>query len=93
MRIISNKALLDFSTKHPLAHSPLQKWRRTIESRSFANFSDIKSAFHATDKARSYHIFNVGGNRYRIIAEIDYPRQKLFIRHVFTHQEYSKWKP
>jgi len=64
-----------------------------MESIQFVNFADIKRVFHTTDKVGSYYVFNVGGNKYRIIAEINFPHQMLYVQHIFTHQEYNKWKP
>jgi mRNA interferase HigB len=93
MRVISNKALSDFSTIHPTADEPMQAWRKIVESRSFSNFADIKAAFNATDKVGIFFVFDIGGNKFRIVAAIHFDQQKLFIRHVFTHKEYDKWKP
>ncbi|NVD97637.1 type II toxin-antitoxin system HigB family toxin [Massilia sp. BJB1822] len=93
MHLISNKALLDFAAQHPNARTPLQTWRKAIESRSFVNYADIKSVFGATDKAGDFYVFDVGGNKFRVIATINFSFQKIYIRHVFTHQEYNKWKP
>jgi mRNA interferase HigB len=93
MRVISNKALVEFAAKHPEAGVPLQMWRRTIEAGTFNNFADLKRAFNATDKAGDYYVFDIGGNKFRLIAAIHFNTQMLFVRHVFTHQEYNKWKP
>jgi mRNA interferase HigB len=93
MRVISNKALSDFSAIHPGARDSLQAWRKIVESRDFIRFADLKSTFHATDKVGAYYVFDVGGNKYRIVAAIHFDQQKLFVRHVFTHKEYDKWKP
>ncbi len=93
MRIISNKALIRFSVKYPETSGLLQTWRKLLEASSFASFADIKSAFNATDKVGDFYVFDIGGNKYRIIASIHFNRQMLFIRHVFTHKEYDKWKP
>lgn len=93
MRVISNKALTDFSTIHPAAHAPLQGWRKIVESRTFASFADIKTSFNATDKVADYYVFDIGGNKYRIVTAIHFDYQKLYIRHVLTHKEYDKWKP
>ena len=71
----------------------MQAWRKIIESRPFVNFADIKSAFNAMDKAGDKYIFDIGGNKYRIITEINFRHQKLYVRYVFTHEEYNKWKP
>ncbi|MBC7490079.1 MAG: type II toxin-antitoxin system HigB family toxin [Glaciimonas sp.] len=93
MRVISNKALTDFSTIHPPAHTPMQAWRKIIESREFANFADIKTTFNATDRVDIFYVFDIGGNKYRIVTAIHFDSQKLYIREVFTHGEYDKWKP
>ena len=93
MRVISNKALTDFSEIHPAADEPLQAWRKIVESRLFASFADIKTVFNATDKVGYYYVFDIGGNKYRIVTAIHFNHQKLYIRQVFTHKEYDKWKP
>jgi mRNA interferase HigB len=93
MRVISNKALTDFSAIHPPSGEPLQAWRKIVESRPFSNFAEIKATFNATDKVDMYYIFDIGGNKYRIVSAIHFDQQKLFVRHVFTHTEYDKWKP
>lgn len=93
MRVISNKALTVFSVIHLAAGEPMQAWRKVIESRMFANFAEIKSAFNATDKVGNYYVFDIGGNKYRIVAAIHFDQQKLYVRYTFTHKEYDKWKP
>ncbi len=91
MRVISNKSLVDFATLHPAAAKPLQAWRKIVESNTFSNFSGLKSTFNSTDRVGTFYIFDIGGNKYRIVASIHFNTQKLFIRHVFTHKEYDAW--
>jgi mRNA interferase HigB len=93
MRVISNKALVDFSAIHGDAEVTLQAWRKVVDASSFQNLAELKAAFNATDKVGNYTIFDIGGNKYRIVAAIHFDKQKLFVRHVFTHKEYDKWKP
>ena len=93
MRVISNKALTDFSTIHPLAGESLQAWRKIVGSRTFLNFAEVKTTFNAVDKVGIYYVFDIGGNKYRIVSAIHFDQQKVFVRHVFTHKEYDKWKP
>ncbi|MGJ7484318.1 type II toxin-antitoxin system HigB family toxin [Variovorax sp. LT2P21] len=93
MRLISNKALTEFAAKHVEADAPLQAWRKIIETGAFSNYAELKNSFNATDKVGEYYVFDIGGNKYRVISAIHFNRQMLFIRHVFTHQEYDKWKP
>ena len=93
MRVISNSSLTSFAAIHPAAAEPLQAWRKIAESRFFANFAEIKATFNAVDKVNLYYVFDGGGNKYRIVAAVHFDQQKLFVRHVFTHKEYDKWKP
>jgi mRNA interferase HigB len=93
MRVISNKALIDFAADQPDAGVPLQIWRKTIEAGVFANFAELKRAFNATDRVGAYYVFDIGGNKFRLVAAVHFNVQKLYVRHVFTHKEYDKWKP
>ena len=85
--------LTDFSLNHQSAGVPLQAWRKAIEAGRFADFAQLKRTFNSVDKVGDYHIFNVGGNKYRLVASIHYNTQTVYLRHVFTHQEYNKWQP
>ena len=93
MRVISNKALKDFAAVHTQADNLLQAWRQLIESRSFGSFADLKQVFNSVDRVGEFYVFNIGGNKYRLIAAIHFDKQRLFIRHVFTHTQYNHWRP
>jgi mRNA interferase HigB len=93
MRLFSNKALVDFAAKHADAGVPLQNWRKTIEAGTFANFAELKRAFNAVDRVGKLCVFDIGGNKFRLIAAVHFNVQKIYVRHVFTHGEYNKWKP
>jgi mRNA interferase HigB len=71
----------------------MQAWRKIVESRSFAHFAELKKTFNATDKVDDFYVFDISGNKYRIVTAIHFNVQMLFIRHVFTHKEYDQWKP
>jgi mRNA interferase HigB len=93
MRVISNSSLVAFSARFPAASMPLQAWRRVVELRSFANFADLKATFNAVDRVAGFYIFDIGGNKFRIVAAIHFNKQRLYVRHVFTHKEYDAWTP
>jgi len=93
MRIISNKALRDFSTLHPQAANPLQEWRKKVEAMSNRSYAELKTVFNSVDKVGNYYIFNIAGNHYRLIAAIHFNTQTVYIRAVLTHKEYDLWKP
>lgn len=93
MRLVSNKALVDFAVGHREAELPLQIWRRIIESGRFSNFADLKKTFNTVDKVGDFLVFDIGGNKFRLVTAVHFNRQMVFIRHVFTHKEYDKWMP
>lgn len=93
MRLVSNKVLVNFAAGHREAELPLQIWRKLVERGKFSSFAELKLAFNSVDRVGDYYVFDIGGNKYRLIAAIHFNRQMVFIRHVFTHREYDKWKP
>jgi mRNA interferase HigB len=93
MRLISNKALREFTKTHPAAQNALQGWRRIIEQGQFRNFAELKRTFNSVDKAKGYFVFDIAGNHYRLIAAIHFNTQILYIRAVMTHTDYNHWRP
>jgi mRNA interferase HigB len=95
MKIINNSALRAFSVVHPQADAPQKGWRRVIEKNRFANWSDLKALFNSVDRVGDLVVFDIGGNKYRLIAYIRFEKQIVYIKAVLKHQEYDKgaWKP
>jgi len=91
MRVISRRALREFREIHPQAKDPLSAWFRVMERSKFADFNAVKGTFGAADYVAPYTIFNVGGNKFRIITAIHYNRERIYVRYVFTHPEYDRW--
>jgi Uncharacterized protein conserved in bacteria len=94
MHVISRKALQQFWAQHPDSETPLVRWFKIMQQTDFQNLSELRTAFPAADKVGDWTVFNIGGNKYRLIASIHFNRGKVYIRHVLTHQEYDKegWK-
>lgn len=94
MRIISNRALRAFATEHPHAETALLGWRRVIKKNQFANWAELTKAFRSVDKVDELAVFNIGGNKYRLIAYIRFEMQIVYIKAVLTHRDYDKgiWK-
>ncbi len=93
MRVISNKSLRDFAARHPEADLALQAWRKLIERASPRSFAELKKLSNSIDRVGNYFVFDVGGNKYRVIAAIHFDRQMLYVRQVLTHAEYDRWRP
>ncbi|MEL7037023.1 MAG: type II toxin-antitoxin system HigB family toxin [Cyanobacteria bacterium J06592_8] len=94
MRVISRKALRKFWEKHADAQSPLLLWYQRITASQFASLNELQQIFPSADIVENFTVFNIAGNRYRLITYIDYEYRMVFIRSVLTHAEYSKekWK-
>lgn len=92
MRLISNKALRGFANRQREAGEPLQAWRKLIERNAFDSFADLRRVFNTVDKVGNYFVFNIAGNRYRLVAAIHFNTQTLYVRAVFTHAEYDHWR-
>lgn len=94
MKLISNRALREFARTHADADRPLQDFRRAIEKGAFGNFAELKGAFSTVDKVGDLCVFNISGNKYRLVAGVDFAHARVFIKAVLTHGEYDKekWK-
>jgi mRNA interferase HigB len=94
MRIISKNAIKKFWGKHSGAEQSLLSWHKIAKSCTWNDFSDVRKTFRNTDVYRDCVIFDVGGNKYRVIAKIRYRTKRIYIRFVLTHSEYGKgsWK-
>ena len=94
MRVITNRRLLDFSERYKDAFEPLQSWRKLIEFGSYKNFAELKQVFRSADKVGDLFVFNICGNKYRLITFLQFERQLCYIKAVLTHKEYDKdgWK-
>ena len=94
MHVISQKALKLFALKHLDSEAALDAWYRLVSANNFENFAALRRLFPSADKVGRLIVFNIGGNKYRLITAIHFNRQKVFIRHVLTHAEYDRgsWK-
>ena len=99
--MISRRKLKDYEAspqrhRHALA---FENWFRIARRARWNSFADTRATFGQTDTAKGAHgttatIFDIGGNKYRIVASVDYLRQTVLIRAVMEHDDYDKglWK-
>lgn len=92
VHIITRKRLIEFSKKHPDAQSPLNQWYTIVRKTDYVSFVGLKITFPTADLVGKFTVFNIGGNKYRLIVAIHYNRKKVYIRHVLTHAEYDRGK-
>ena len=95
MHIVSRKALREFWNRHPESQQPLSRWYTIAQKTDFKDFNELRMTFPSADWVRGLIVFNIGGNRYRLIAAIHFNRRRVYIRHVLTHEDYNQgaWKP
>lgn len=98
MRVISKTRLKAFWTAPGRndAEGPLRAWYTHVSNRtvSWRSWSDVKAEFGTASLVGNCVVFNIGGNKYRLVTRVLYPSQKVFVLKVMTHAEYDndKWK-
>ena len=91
MRIISKRILREFWAVHSDAEQPLKAWHAKVKTAIWLTSSDIKSDYrNASFVANNRVVFNIKGNKYRLIATVNYDFGVVYIRFVGTHQAYDK---
>ena len=92
--MIAKPALLAFGAEHPAAEEPLERWYRIMGRPGFEYLNALRKTFASADYVDGFTVFDIGGNKFRLIAVIRYEWQKVYIRAVMTHKEYDKgtWK-
>lgn len=86
--------MVRFWGKYPDAETSLSNWFNTARFADWTNFADVRRTFRRADIYRDCVIFDVGGNKFRVIVKIRYRSKRIYIRFVLTHSEYDKnsWK-
>ena len=91
VRIISRKRLIEFGKRHADAIGPLAVWYRAMKVATYKSAHEVKQAFaSASFLGDERTVFNIGGNKYRLVADIRYKQRRVYIVHVLTHADYDK---
>lgn len=91
MRIISINKLKEYWKLHNDAEIPLKEWYIKVEKANWTNFNDIKRDFSSADYVGNQkYVFNIKGNKHRLIVAIKFTPGIVYIRFVGTHSEYSR---
>ena len=92
MRILGQVALQKAARRHADLINTLAMWRTAIAAAKWSNLAQLKADFPSADYVPPFTVFNVKGNRYRLITLIDYVEHVVVVRDVLTHATYSKGK-
>ena len=74
----------------PQTESALDGWYRLMKANEPNDFAAMKQLFPAVDNVGKHHVFDVGGNKLRLVAVVMYQAKRVYIRHVLMHSEYDK---
>ncbi len=99
MRVITKGRLQEFWEAHQQAKKPLSEWFAVVAKAKWNSFEDLRVIYPSADQVKVESgsittIFNISGNKYRLITAIHYNTQKVFIIDIMTHADYDKnvWK-
>jgi mRNA interferase HigB len=94
MHVISKTRLAAFWRLHPDAERPLRDWFRAMKQGSFRDLNSVHAFYPSADYVDGFTVFNISGNKYRLITNMVYGKGKIFIEAVLTHAEYdrNRWK-
>jgi mRNA interferase HigB len=94
MHVISRKQLREHCQTHADSCEALDDWYRTASKAHWANLVEVQAVYPKAEAVGNFTVFNIKGNKYRLIASINYAKQVIYIKYVLTHAEYDKdtWK-
>lgn len=91
MKIRNTAAIERFIRRHADARKPLESWCIKTNAALWRNLEDIRRTFNTADYRKPFMIFNIGGNNYRVLTDIDYVLSTVTVIRVGTHAEYERW--
>ncbi len=94
MHVISKKKLREFWQQWSEAETPLRAWYRVAKHTVWETFADVRQTYSNADQIGRCTVFNIGGNKFRLVAVIHFNVGKVYVRRVLTHKDYDKgtWK-
>lgn len=91
MRVIAKKRIRSFWSRHPDAEGPLRAWYHEASKAEWRNGTDVKARYATASILKNGRVvFNIGGNKYRLVVSVNYPIRIVYIRFVGTHREYDE---
>ncbi|MEG4090495.1 type II toxin-antitoxin system HigB family toxin [Microcoleus sp. Pol12B4] len=91
MRLISKKNQQSAIEPYPDAQSAIESWYQLIKDNDWQSLEEVRNGYsRSVDQVYGYTIFNIKGNQYRLIVQINYKTRIIFFKKILTHAEYSK---
>jgi mRNA interferase HigB len=94
VHVISRKILRDYCQSHADVCESLYDWYRVASKAQWNNLTEVQVTYKNAEAVGNFTVFNIKGNRYRLIVDIIYPSQRIYLKYILTHAEYDKdkWK-
>jgi mRNA interferase HigB len=94
MNVVSRPRLNAFAARHQQARAPLDAWYKFTRKARWRSAADLHRDYPHADLVDRCTVFNIAGNKYRLVTKIRYGKQAVYIRFVLTHPEYDRgrWK-
>jgi mRNA interferase HigB len=92
MHLISVRNLRADAVRYPDAKIPIDSWYATLKKAQWHNLEDVRQVYRDAEAVGNFTIFNIKGNKYRLIVGIDYENQTVYYKYFLTHAEYDKGK-
>jgi mRNA interferase HigB len=94
MHVIRRRKLKEAASRYRALERPLDAWFRIAKKATWNYLATVRRTFATADAVGKWTVFNVKGNQYRLIVEINYTFGRIYVRHVLTHAEYDRggWK-
>jgi mRNA interferase HigB len=90
MVVITKSTLHESALKYPDLRDSIDDWYRKTRDADWSNFQEIKETFNLVDYVgNDRYVFNIKGNKYRLVALIHFNRRTLYVRFLGTHKEYD----
>ncbi|HEY6330865.1 MAG TPA: type II toxin-antitoxin system HigB family toxin [Blastocatellia bacterium] len=90
MNVIAQKTLRVFWETHPDAEGPLKAWYKTCRRSQWKTISEVRVVYPHADLVGRCTVFNIGGNKYRLVVKIEYEFRAIFVKRIMTHSDYSR---
>ena len=94
MNVVSKRTLREFWVKNKQSEIPLDTWHRIAKKATWQNLVEVRTDFPHADLVGKCVVFNIGGNKFRLIAKVEFQKQVVFVKFILNHSEYDKnlWK-
>jgi mRNA interferase HigB len=91
VRVVSKKTLVEYYEKHKETKSQLEAWYHEVKNAEWKNTQEIKEKYRsASIIGGNIVVFNIKGNKYRLVTKINYQMKIVYIKLIGTHKEYNK---